>query len=71
MSIFEDLAIRIDQSTLQSVYTWNQNITIIGGAPPRLIPSYLPTSAMPPYHSALDHPGVHRNVKIVRHSTEP
>jgi hypothetical protein len=24
-----DMAIRIDQSTLQSVYTWNHKITII------------------------------------------
>ena len=37
MSISEDAAICIDQSTLQSVYTWNHKITIIGGAPPRLI----------------------------------
>ena len=37
MSISEDAAICIDRSTLQSVYTWNHKITIIGGAPPRLM----------------------------------
>ena len=39
MSISEDAAIRIDRSTLQSVYTWNHKITIIGDALPRLIPA--------------------------------
>ena len=39
MSISEDADIRIDRSTLQSVYTWNHKITIVGGAPPRLIPT--------------------------------
>ena len=39
MSISEYASIRIDRSTLQSVYTWNHKITIIGGAPPRLIPT--------------------------------
>ena len=71
MSIFEDMAIRIDRSTLQSVYTWNHKITIIGGAPPRLIPSYLPTGAMPPYHLALGYPGVHQNAETMRCSTKP
>ena len=71
MSISKDATIRIDRSTLQSVYTWNHKITIIGGAPPRVILGYLPTSAMPPYHSALGHPRVHRHAKTVRHSTEP
>ena len=71
MSISEDVAIRIDRSTLQSLYTWNHKITIIGGAPFRLIPGYLPTGAMPPYHSALDHTRVHRNAKTVRRSTRP
>ena len=71
MSISEDKAIRIDRSTLQSVNTLNHKITIIGGAPPRLIPVYLPTGVMPPYHSVLGHPGVHQNAKIVRHSTRP
>ena len=71
MSISEDVAIRIDRSTLQSVYTWNHKITIIGGAPPRLIPGYLPTGAMPPYHSTLGHPEVHQNAKTVRRSTRP
>ena len=71
MPISEDVAIRIDRSTLQSVYTWNHKITIIGGAPPRLIPGYLPTSAMPPYHSDLGHPRVHRNAETVRRSTGP
>ena len=37
MSTSEDSAIRIDRSTLQSVYTWNHKITIISGALPRLI----------------------------------
>ena len=71
MSISEDAAICIVRSTLQSVYTWNHKITIIGGAPPRLIPGYLPTVAMPPYHLALGHPGVHQNAETVRHSTRP
>ena len=31
--------IYIDRSILQSVYTWYHKITIIGGAPPRLIPT--------------------------------
>ena len=70
MSISKDAAIR-DRSTLQSVYTWNHKITIISGAPPRLIPGYLPTSAMSPYHSALDHPRVHRNAETMRRSTAP
>ena len=39
MSISEDAAIHIDRSTLQSVYTWNHKITIIGDAPPRMIPT--------------------------------
>ena len=39
MSVTVDTAIRIDRSTLQSVYTWNHKITIIGGALPRLIPT--------------------------------
>ena len=56
MSTSEDSTIPIDQSTLQSVYTWNHKITIIGDAPPRLIPGYLPTGVMPPYDSALGHP---------------
>ena len=59
MSISEDAAIHIDRSTLQSVYTLNHKITIVGGAPPRLILGYLPTSAMPPYNSNLGHPRVH------------
>ena len=37
MSMTVDMAIHIDRSTLQSVYTWNHKITIISGAPPRLI----------------------------------
>ena len=71
MSISEDIAICIDQSTLQSVYTWNHKITIIGSAPPRPIPFYLPTNAMPPYHSALGHPRVHQNTETMIHSTRP
>ena len=71
MSIFEDVAIRIDRSTLQSVYTYNHKITIIGGAPPMLMPGYLPSDAMPPYHSALGHPRVHQNTETMRHSTGP
>ena len=39
--------------------------------PSRLILGYLPTGVMPPYHSALGHPRVHRNAEIVRHSTRP
>ena len=38
MSISEDAAIHIDRSTPQSMYTWNHKITIIGSAPPRLMP---------------------------------
>ena len=71
MSISKDAAIRIDRSTLQSVYTWNHKITIIGGAPSRPILGYLPTGAMPPYHSALGHPRAHRNAETVRRSTGP
>ena len=71
MSISKDVAIHIDRSSLQSMYTWNHKITIIGGAPPRLIPSYLPTGVMPPYHSALGHLRVHRKAKTVRHSIRP
>ena len=41
------------------------------GALPRLIPGYLPTGAMPPYHSTLGHPGVHQNTETVRCSTKP
>ena len=32
MSVIVDMAICIDRSTLQSMYTWNHKITIIGGA---------------------------------------
>jgi hypothetical protein len=46
MFISKDAAIRIDRLTLQSVYTWNHKITIISGAPPRLIPGYLPAGVM-------------------------
>ena len=53
------------------MYTWNHKITIIGGAPPRLIPGYLPIGAMPPYHLDLGHPRVHRNAETMRHSTSP
>ena len=51
------------------MYTWNHKITIIGGAPSRLILGYPPIGAMPPYHLALGHPGVHQNIETVRHST--
>ena len=71
MSIFEDMAICIDRSTQQSVYTWNHKITIIGGAPPRLILCYLSTGVMPSYHSALGHPRVHWHAETVRHGTGP
>jgi hypothetical protein len=57
--------------TLWSLYTWNHKITVIGGAPPRLILGYLPTGAMPLYHSALGHARVHQNAETVRHSTGP
>ena len=36
--------------------------------PPRPIPGYLPTGAMPPYHSALGHPKVPRHAETMRHS---
>ena len=69
--MFEDMAICIDRSTLQSVYTWNHKITIVGDASLMLIPGYLLTGAMPPYHSALGHPRVHRHAETMRHSTVP
>jgi hypothetical protein len=37
----------------------------------RLISGYLPIDMMPPYHSALSHPRVHRHAKTMRRSTEP
>ena len=46
------------------MYTWNHKITIIDGAPPRLIPGYLPTGVMPPYHSALGHPESTKTLRL-------
>ena len=39
--------------------------------PPRMIQGYLRTGMMPPYHSALSHPGVHQHAETVRRSTGP
>jgi hypothetical protein len=58
-------------NSAERVHLEIHKITIIGGAPPRLMPTASQPVWYHPYHLALGHLRVHQNTKTVRRSTRP